>query len=834
MRAVFESALERPVCERGPFVMSACGGDASLAADVGEMLSAHEHVGTFLQSAVVHTALLADTLGPHTVASDAGDLSGRVVSHYRLLDRLGAGGMGVVYRATDVALGRSVAIKVLRASFTMALRGTLLCETEACARLQHPAIATYFESGEIDDRAFIAMELVAGQTLRERLMAGPLRVDEAIAVAHCLLEALAHAHAAGILHCDIKPSNIMLTSSRQAKLLDFGLAKHLLASGPDAATPDATAPSIIAGTVGYMSPEQILGAPLDARSDVFQVGAVLYEMLAGRPAFPGTTAIARVESVLSAERRQVDALGVPPGVAALVARALSRRPEDRYPTVAAMLRDLIAASRNEWLPALPETLAILDFENRSDEAGDAWIGSGLADSLSADLASAPGMTVVRRDVVVEALARLRPDAPASRAIDVGLALGCRWVLSGEYRRCDDVLRLTAHMIEVAPGRVAAVKELEGSMSGLFTMQHTVAEFAAASSSATAIAAPPTRPALSVFECYARGQRLFRRLEKGSLDQAMELFERATELDPRYAPALSGLARFHAMRYIYTTDRSTLERAASYAKRAIEADPASGEPHVWLGYVLWRMGTLAEADAALRRARERDASSYWGPYFGATLAHLLGRHDEALELSRRATELDPKATSAWYGLGSLHLELGNEVEALSSYVRARRVNALPDASPFPDVGAYIAECHRRAGRLDEARASCLQALDAIEKSDHMYRDSFRVHALIVLGFVALDQLDQSAGSAAFAQAIAHVRGRPHTLAGGWLVVRALAGLACCGDAASYEEARRVLAARSEFDFSWLWQCEETTASDDLARAAALGRLLCGTGDGNVLH
>ena len=183
----------------------------------------------------------------------------------------------------------------------------------------------------------------------------------------------------------------------------------------------------------------------------------------------------------------------------------------------------------------------------------------------------------------------------------------------------------------------------------------------------------------------------------------------------------------------------------------------------------------------------------------------------MKLALRSIELEPKAAYTWYALGSLHLDLGNLSEALWSYENARRVNALPDASPFPGVGGYMAECHRRAGRLDEARALCLESLLAIEGSDHMYRDTFRVFSLVVLGDVALDQSDPRAARAAFDQAIAHVKGRPRTLAGGWLVVRALAGLARCdSDAAPYREACSRIATRTEFDFSWLWQCEEAAA------------------------
>jgi eukaryotic-like serine/threonine-protein kinase len=257
-----------------------------------------------------------------------GDLIGRTISHYRVVERLGAGGMGVVYRAYDLALGRAAALKVLPAGFTSSLQARLLREAWASARVQHPGIVTFYEAGEVGGVEFIAMEYVPGRTLRERLHEGPLPIHQALALVTSVLEALAHAHAARILHRDIKPANIMITGDGSAKLLDFGLAKSLLVEAPgvpvlapsDLATaspggPDeagsstetgpylpravthplfggpgtSTGAGVIVGSPGYMAPEQIRGEPVDVRTDLFAVGAVLYEMFEGRPAFSGAT-----------------------------------------------------------------------------------------------------------------------------------------------------------------------------------------------------------------------------------------------------------------------------------------------------------------------------------------------------------------------------------------------------------------------------------------------------------------------------------------------------------------------------------------------------------------
>ena len=225
---------------------------------------------------------------------------GRTLSHYLIESRLGEGGMGAVYLARDLALGRSAALKVVTNAVDADLRDRFFREAEASARLQHPAIATFYESSEADGQAFIAMEYVRGSTLRELLARGPLPVDTAIALTSALLEALNHAHAAGILHRDIKPENIIVTPDGAPKLLDFGLAKGLAdAAGESDATVQNLTGGRILGTVGYMSPEQLRGEHLDAASDLFAVGAVLYEMVSGRPAFPGAHASERIAAILS-------------------------------------------------------------------------------------------------------------------------------------------------------------------------------------------------------------------------------------------------------------------------------------------------------------------------------------------------------------------------------------------------------------------------------------------------------------------------------------------------------------------------------------------------------
>ena len=754
---------------------------------------------------------------------------GRTLSHYLIEQRLGAGGMGSVYRARDLALGRDVAIKVVTDSLDEEMRERLLREAETSARLQHPVIATFFEAGRADDVAFIAMEYVRGPTLRDRLGRGPFAPDEAVAISSALLEALHHAHTTGILHRDIKPENVMLTGAGTPKLLDFGLAKALApsATGDEGTVLDLSGDRI-AGTVGYMSPEQLEGLDLDARSDLFAVGALLYELIAGRPAFPGATVTERIAAILTRDPPPLTGPGVRPPLNEIVRRALARNRDDRYPSASALLSDLRSSSSSAALAPLPQTLAVLDLRNLAGRADDDWIGSGVAETLTADLARVSGLTVVSRDKVLKtARQALAADAAgAPDLFELGGRLGCRWVLSGSYQRIGSVIRLTTTLAEVGTGRVIASEKLDGSMDGIFDMQDRLSQAVITSLSlrvpAPAVAAES--PSLSAFEYYARGRRLFQRLEKGTFDQARELYEKAVEVAPDHAAALSGLAGLHAMRFTFTTDAQELERAAEYARRSIAADPQLGDPHVWLGYALLRQGRMDEALNEERKAAELDPANGYAPYFAAAVEQFRDRPAAAIPFFQRAVTLDPPHAFAWVGLGWAHLALGSPGEARWCIEQAMDLEKKPGTAPTPGAGVYLGECLRLSGRLNDARAACLAGLDAVERSDHMYRDSFRAVALCSLARIALDSGDTAAAVAALHQVVAHLGGRPRTLGGGFLMVQALAGLARAGeDAQRYEDAVRMFTCRDRFSFSILWTCDEATTLVELGRAAiGLGR------------
>jgi serine/threonine protein kinase/tetratricopeptide (TPR) repeat protein len=744
---------------------------------------------------------------------------GQTLSHYLIEEPLGAGGMGVVYLARDLALGRRAALKVVGDGLDPEFRQRLLREADASARLQHPAIATFYESGDTDRGAFIAMEYVRGRTLRDRLGRGPLPVDDILQIGCALLEALHHAHSAGILHRDIKPENIMVTDAGLPKLLDFGLAKVSALGDTDETLPNLTAGRVV-GTVGYMSPEQLRGEALDGRSDIFSLGTVLYEMVSARPAFPGARATERIAAILGRDPDPLGGPGLPGGLRDAIMRALVRHPAARYPDASTMLSELRSVATGERPAVLPQTLAVVDLRNLSGNPEHEWVGSGIAESLTTDLARIPGLTVISREQVLRTVRQVSTDGRAPDALDVGRLLGCRWVLSGSFQRAGGAVRITTTLTEVATGELSAAEKLDGSIDGIFDLQDRLSRTVAASLHLRLPTDAPIREGnVQAFELHARGRRLWQRLEKGSLEQAAELFHRAVALQPSYAPALSGLSALHAMRFPFTTDRRELELAIEYARRAIDADPRYADPYVWIGYAYWRQGRDDEALAAELRALELQPDFAYAAYFAGCIEAFRGRYAAAMPYLQRTVSLDPAHGFAWLGLASSHLGLGNLQEARWCAEQAVALEGKLSTSSTRGARVHLAEVLRLLGDLAAARQACLDALDEVEGSDHMYRDTFRGVGLCVLARTALEQQDAAAAVAALHQVLAHLAGRERTLGGGFLAVQALAGLARAGEGDTWlDEARRLYTARDRFNFAVALTCAEDTTLVELARAA----------------
>jgi serine/threonine-protein kinase len=748
---------------------------------------------------------------------------GERLAHYRIVERLGEGAMGEVFLAKDLALGRDAAIKVLPPSFSPEQRRRLLREAEAARRLQHPGIATFFEAGEVGPSAFIAMEWVRGETLRRRLRRGPVPMAEALSIVAGLLEALGHAHRAGIIHRDIKPENIMITDAGAAKLLDFGLARQSAPDSPDAAVATGsllTEPGTVVGSLGYMSPEQLRGEPVDARTDLFAVGAVLHEMLAGAPAFGGSTAAERMAATLFRDPPRLPKEAA--AVEGIVLRALARSLDQRYPSTVDFLRDLRQASEGQVVAAYPDTVAVLDFENRSANPADDWIGGGIVENLTSELGRYAGVGLVPRPKVAKAAAT----EPGRDPTAIGAWIGCRWVLTGSVQVVGPSIRVLMELTHVPTASVTMREKVDGKVEDLFGIQDRLAQKAAealALQNRARVETARAAPGVGAYECYRRGMQHFQTMSRGGFDRAEELLGEAIRQHSDYPDALASLAAVHDMRFTFTTDPGQLKRALECARRAVELDPRHAAAHVWLAYAQFRGGDLEGGFAMAARAAELDPANHFPPYFSGCIVHMKGDIVAAVRLFQRAASLAPAFGFGWVGLGNAHMDLGQFEEAVWSFERAIELERSGLQSTAGAAG-FLGECLRRQGRLTEARARCIAGVDAAEASDNMYRDTLRAISFNVLGRTALDQGDREAAHAAFVQSEMHLDGRRRTLGGGYLYCQAVAGRAMVdGDRAALQRARETFEQRSAFDWSWFWQCEDGVTRADLARASAAGGL-----------
>jgi serine/threonine protein kinase len=417
VKELFHASLERAPGERRAFLAQACAGDDALKGEVESLIKAHESEGSFIDSPAYEVA--ADWLAG---GEDAPSLVGQQVGRYEILAELGAGGMGEVFLAEDTTLGRKIALKLLPRSFTNDADRLRRFRQEArtASALNHPNIVTIHEIGEHDGRRFIATELIEGQTLRQRLARGPLDTTEALDIILQAASAVAAAHEAGIVHRDIKPENVMLRTDGYVKVLDFGLAKLTgpkagRVSGPEVTTAvlGNTSPGVVMGTAHYMSPEQARGLATDARTDVWSLGVVLYEMLAGRAPFEGATTADVTVSILEREPAALrPATGeFPEELDRIVRQALRKEREERYPSARELLEDLRAVKQD------------LEFEAKLGRTGEKIV------PLKGSIPQRASVTtnesaVITTEEIKEAQAHLRVAGPArpggsgSRALQI--------------------------------------------------------------------------------------------------------------------------------------------------------------------------------------------------------------------------------------------------------------------------------------------------------------------------------------------------------------------------------------------------------------------------------
>jgi serine/threonine protein kinase/tetratricopeptide (TPR) repeat protein len=662
------------------------------------------------------------------------------IGPYEILARLGRGGMGEVFKARDTRLDRALALKTLPAEHLgdSERRRRLIVEARAAARLNHPNIVTIYDILDQEDGLLVAMEYVDGVSLDQVLAAGPVPHARALHYAGEIADALAVAHAAGVIHRDLKPANVMITREGHAKLLDFGIAKLIDPISTESETVSRlTAAHAIVGTAAYMSPEQAEGRPIDTRSDVFAFGALVYELLSGRTAFRRDSWLATLTAVLRDEPAPLRSLNpeVETAVAEALHRCLRKDPAERFPTMLEVKAALSGERRGDGRVTQP-SIAVLPFVNLSEDRSSDYFGDGLAEEIINSLAKIPTLKVI---------ARTSAFAFRDAALDlriIGERLGVAVVLEGSVRKAGSRIRVTAQLVRVADSTHLWSERFDRELTDIFAIQDEIAEAIARALQVQLVSTSRRPVKIEAFEAYLRGLYWYQRYSAPSLVNARQAFEAALAEDPGYAPAHAGLAVFFyglgALSLKPMNEMAPL--AAAAAEKALTFDPEQREAHSVLGlvqgsvdhdweraqtsfdlamavapvpslvrvryglYYLIPLGRFDEAEAQFRTAYETDPWSMM-VHFGLSFTpYCAGRYREAFDHAEEATSLYPDYWLVHFAKGLAASQLGDDEEAIRSYEAVDRL-----APAFSLAKGFLAAAWLRKGEGGKA-AQIVQELE----------------------------------------------------------------------------------------------------------------------------
>ncbi|MHC4471025.1 MAG: protein kinase domain-containing protein [Planctomycetota bacterium] len=652
---------------------------------------------------------------------------GETISHYRLTEKLGQGGMGVVFRAEDLTLRRDVALKLLPDGLAVgedARRG-MLREARLASRLNHPNIATIYEVAERSECPYIAMELVDGHSLREVLNEGPIAPSRALHIGRQIADGLGEAHRAGVLHRDMKPANVMVDHSDSVKILDFGLGSLAIPErleGEDSKSfiHRSMAQMSSGGTVPYMPPEQLKGEPPDHRSDIFSLGVVLYECLTGMLPFAGETAVDIMFAILRKDPAEVSSVSseISPLWDTLIGRCLEKDPTRRVSDMGELLRSLeeMAKLVSEGAGALnqdgaagqPElkekTLAVLYFQNLSHTDEDEYFRDGMTEDIITELSQIRDLRVLSPNAVVAL------KGSSATVQEIGQSLGADHVLEGSLRRAGDRLRITARLVETRSSHSVWAKRYDRQMQDVFAIQDEIAQSIAEAlrlvlteEEKAAIEKVPTDD-VQAYDFYLKGRQHLHRFNREGFEYARQMFARAVALDPGYAKAYAGVAYGSAMLYEYWEPaEANLKEADEASRKALELDPDLAESHVARGMVLKQSERFDEAEVEFKKGIELDSDLFEAHYFYGRAFLAQGKLEEASRLFEEASRVQPEDYQSPILLATLYKALRQPKEAVVTALRGlEAAEKRLELDPSDARAVYLGACaHCIIGDADQA-------------------------------------------------------------------------------------------------------------------------------------
>lgn len=633
---------------------------------------------------------------------------GRTFGHYKISELLGRGGMGDVFKAEDLKLGRPVALKFLPVGKVPSGddRKRFINEAQAAASLSHPSICIIHGIDELEGRLFISMEYVEGRLLKDVIAEKPIKAEAAVDIAIQIAEGLREAHSRGIIHRDIKSSNIMITPRGSPKIMDFGIARI-------AGTTTVTIKGETPGTVAYMSPEQVQGEEVDARTDIWSLGVLLYEMVTGKLPFHADYDAAVIYSIVEEDPALLSSVrhGIPMKFEQLVLEMLEKDPERRIQSAEELITSLRYAKallKRSDREGEDRAILVLPFVDISPNKEGDYFSDGLTEELLTSLARLKDIRVVSRTTSMRYKNTEKP------ARTIGREVGVRYIIEGSVRRLEDNLRISAQLIDVNSDMQMWAESYDGCLADVFDIQEKVSKQIV---DALSVTLTPTekivlskRPTLNpqAFDYCLRGRECLYQRTRAMLDQAINLFNKAIELDPRYAAAYAGLGETCGTLYQdFDRNDEWLEKSIDACLRALMYDSSLAEAYAALALAYFHKGETVQAMDASQKAIDLDPESFTAYWILGRICHSTERDREAVDLFERVVELNPDFYTGYKDMLMCYERMGNKekykeiLEFLINFYPEYLTRNPNDSRARIYLGVNLAEAGRNEEAIEQA-------------------------------------------------------------------------------------------------------------------------------------